>query len=115
MAPQFQKFDDIRGNTLDYLALSRFYGGDYNDQKLCLRELSKSLTDRAYTCYVNLKHGFIHDWRHLVSLLNIKFSYAEAKFTFAELSRTHQYPRVDLNACAKSFDEISLTAVKKMS
>lgn len=40
-----------------------------NDQILGLWELTKSLTDQAYTRYVNLKQGVVHDSKHLVSTI----------------------------------------------
>lgn len=54
--------------------------------ELYMREFSKSLTDRAYTWYVNLRASSVHDWEHLVSLYNVKFFYVEAKFSLSELS-----------------------------
>lgn len=54
--PKFQKFDGRKGNTKEHV--SRFLDllGKYaKDPELCLREFSKSLTDRAYTWYFNLK------------------------------------------------------------
>lgn len=56
-----------------------------HDATLCLRELSKSLTDRAYTWYVNQKLGLLRDSEYLVSLFNFKFFSNEAKFSHAEL------------------------------
>lgn len=46
-----------------------------HDAKLCLQELSKSLNDRAYNWYLNLKLGSIHGWEHLVTVFNTKFPY----------------------------------------
>lgn len=56
-----------------------------NDIKLCLREFSKSLTDRAYTCYLNAKSGSIQDWDHMVSTVNTNFFYTEANYTVVQL------------------------------
>lgn len=58
---------------------------------LYLRKFSKSLTDRAYTWYDNLKPGSVRDCEHLVSLFFcaeehiLKFFCAEAKFSLVEL------------------------------
>lgn len=51
-----------------------------HDVNLCLREFSKSLTDRAYTWYVNLKPGSVRNWEHLMSMFNAKSFYAKARF-----------------------------------
>lgn len=44
---------------------------------LCLKDFSKSLTDRAYTSYANLKPSTICDWGDIMSLLNAKFYLVE--------------------------------------
>lgn len=60
--PQFQKFDDKQGNTQEHVVhFLDSTGAHANDHGLRLRELSKSLTDHAYTWYVNLKSGYAHD------------------------------------------------------
>lgn len=76
----------------------------YNPE-LCLREFSKSLIDRAYIWYLNLKLGSIQDWDHLVNMFNSKFFCGEAKFTLAELGRTRQYSGEDLDVYVKIFHE----------
>lgn len=60
-----------------------FMGRHSNYTDLCLKEISKFLTDRAYTWYASLKPGKIRDWTHFLSLFNAKFFYAEARFTLA--------------------------------
>lgn len=89
----FQRFDGQRGNTIEHIA--RFIDAMRpfaHDPELCLREFSKSLTDRAYAWYLNLKPRSNQDWNHLVTLFNVKFFCGEAKFILAELSRTRQHP-----------------------
>lgn len=76
--------------------------------EFCLREFSKSLTDRTYVWYLNLKPGSIQDWDHLVTLFNDKFFCDEARFTLVELDRTRQYPGEDLNVYMKRFRERAL-------
>lgn len=44
-----------------------------NDSNLFLRELSKSLTNRAYTWMWIFKPWSMHDWEHLVSLVNTDY------------------------------------------
>lgn len=79
-----------------------------HNPELCVREFSKSLIDRAYVWYLNIKPGLIHDWDHLVTLFNVKFFCGEAKFTLAELGRTRQYTGEDLDVYVKRFCERAL-------
>lgn len=72
-------------------------GPDAHNTELYLKEFSKSLTDRTYTWYINLKLGAVQDWGHLMSYFNSKFFYAEARLTLAELSCSRQYSGEDLN------------------
>lgn len=96
-------------NTIEYV--SRFIdaiGPFAHKLELCLREFSKSLTDRAYVWYLYLRPGSIQDWDHLVTLLNAKFLCGEAKFTLAELGRTRQYSGEDLDTYVRRFPERAL-------
>lgn len=79
-----------------------------HNPELCLREFSKSLTNRAYVWNLNLKHGSIQDWDHLVTLFHAKLFCDEAKFTHAELGRTRQYPSEDMDVHVKRFRERAL-------
>lgn len=86
MPPTISKFGGSRGNTREHVVrFLDFTGAHANDVDLCLRELSKLLTDHAYAWYVKLKLGTVHNWEHLVSLFNTKIFHIEAKFTLAEL------------------------------
>lgn len=65
--PKFQKFDRWKGNTREHVI--RFLdsiGSHAQNVDLCLREFLKSLTDKVYTCHVNLKPGMVHDWKHFI-------------------------------------------------
>lgn len=73
-----------------------------------VREFSKSLIDITYTCYVNLKPGMVHDWQHLLFLFNVKFFYAEAKFSLPELSCIPQLSWKGLNIYLKRFHDKAL-------
>lgn len=64
-----------------------------NDEDLYMREFTKSLTEQAYTWYVNLKPWWIHDLEHLGSLFNTKFFCTEAKSTLVEHNRSRRSPR----------------------
>lgn len=75
--PKFQNFDRHKGNTIEHMA--RFFDSmrpHSRDLELCLREFSKSLTDRAYTKYLSLKPGKIQDRAHMVSTFNTKVFFA---------------------------------------
>lgn len=72
---------------------------------LFLKELSKTLTDRAYTLYIHLKRGTTLDCTHLVFMFNFKFFYSEARFTHSRLGRTCQYSNEDLDVYMSKFYE----------
>lgn len=110
--PKFQKFDGHKGNTKEHVARFLDSIGKYaKDQKLYLREFSKSLTDRAYTWYLSLKLGTIQDWEHMVSAFNTKFFFPEAKYTLAELGHTRQYAGEDFDLYVKRFHDKALDYV----
>lgn len=102
--PNFQKFDGRKGNTIEHIArfvdAMRSYA---HSPELCLREFSKSLTDRAYNWYLNLKPGSIQDCDHLVAFFKAKCFCCEARFTLAEPGRTRQHSDEDLDAYVKRF------------
>lgn len=110
--PKFQKFDGHKGNRKEHV--SRFLDslGKYvKDPELCLKEFSKTLSDRAYSWYLSLKPGTIQDWEHVVAAFNTKFFFAEARYTLAELGRTRQYPGKDLDLYVKRFHDKTLDCV----
>lgn len=110
--PKFQKFDGHKGNTREHVSHFLYSLEKYaKDPELCLKEFSKSLTDRAYTWYLNLKPGTIQDWDHMVATFNTKFFFAEAKYTLAELGRTRQYAGEDLDLYVKRFHDKALEYV----
>lgn len=74
---KFQKFDRRKEIKEHVLRILYSMGPFSHDATVCLKEFSKSLTDRAYTWYVNLKLGSVRDFEHLVSLFNSKFFCAE--------------------------------------
>lgn len=104
--PNFQKFDGRKENTIEHIARFVDAMGSYaHSPELCLREFSKSLTDRAYNWCLNLKPGSIQDCDHLVAFFNAKFFCDEARFTLVELGRTRQNLDEDLDAYVKRFRE----------
>lgn len=44
-----------------------------HDIDLCLKLFLKSLTDRTYTWYINLKPDAVRDWVHFITQFNSKF------------------------------------------
>lgn len=104
--PNFQRFDSRKGNTIEHVSrFSAAMGPLAHNPEQCLREFSKSLTNRAYVWFLNLKPGSNHDWDYLVTLFNAKFFCGEAKFTLAELGQTRQYQGEDLDIYVKRFSE----------
>lgn len=71
---KFQKYDGQSGDSREHVVRFLDLMGLFtHNVGLCLRVFSKSLTDRAYTWYINLKPGTMRDSRHFVSLFNAKF------------------------------------------
>lgn len=69
---------------------------------LCLNEFSKSLTNKAYTWYANLKPRSKREFEHLVSLFNSKFFCADAKFSLFQTQPHTSAPRGSLgHLCEK--------------
>lgn len=84
---KFLKFDGQEGDSKEHVrhfldSMGAFARGD----ALCLRELSKSLIDRAYTRYANLMPGSAQNFGHLISLFNTKFFYTKVKLSLAKLA-----------------------------
>lgn len=104
---KLQLFDGRRGNTWDHIVRFLDLMDPFaHDIELCLREFSKSLTDRAYTMYVNLKPGSVHYWEQLLSISSTKFVCVEPKISFlfwAKLSLLRQYPGQDLDLYIRRF------------
>ncbi|MBA0597633.1 hypothetical protein Gorai_007434, partial [Gossypium raimondii] len=49
------------------------------DDDLKLREFSKSLTEKAYTWYVNLKPIFVESWNQMCAIFGEKFFSTQEK------------------------------------
>ena len=62
---------------------------------LCLRELSKSLTDRAYTWYSTLQPGSIATWDDMVESFCSKYFHGEEKVTILTLTIPSKSPPKD--------------------
>ena len=56
----FTQYDGRKGSTIEHVSKFIDIVGPYTvDKDLCLREFSKSLCDRVYTWYIDLKPGSI--------------------------------------------------------
>ena len=65
--PIFVNYDGRKGNAIEHV--NKFLdtvGQHAGNEELCLREFSKSLTDRAYTWYTRLPPGSIRTWDEMV-------------------------------------------------
>ena len=65
--PIFVRYDGRKGNVIEHV--NKFLdtmGQHAGNEELCLREFSKSLTDRSYTWYTRLLPGSIRTWDEMV-------------------------------------------------
>ena len=77
------------------------------DEDLCLREISKSLCDQAYTWYIGLKSRSIPTWDDTVDVFCIKYFRGEETITFATLQVTKQKNGEDLMEYIKRIRDIA--------
>ncbi|GMP49503.1 hypothetical protein CsSME_00016453 [Camellia sinensis var. sinensis] len=80
--PKFIKFDGKQGNAREQVV--RFIetlGVHGSDHSLCLWEFFKSLTERAYSWYVNLAPNSIKSWEEMVNKFHTKFFQVQEKVT----------------------------------
>ncbi|XP_028063532.1 uncharacterized protein LOC114266798 [Camellia sinensis] len=95
--PKFIKFNRKQGNTREHVV--RFietlgvYGSDHS---LRLREFSKSLTERAYSWYVNLAPNSIKSWEEMVNKFHTKFFQVQEKVITLTLGRDIQKEGEDI-------------------
>ncbi|CAL2265591.1 unnamed protein product [Prunus armeniaca] len=88
-APSFVLFDGRNGSPKEHV--NRFIdalGPHASDHNLCLREFSKSLTDRAYTWYTTLALGSICSWEDLASRFCKKYLQHLERVTTTQLNNT---------------------------
>ena len=105
----FTQYDGRRGSAIEYV--NKFINtlGPYVANKdLCLREFSKSLCDRAYTLYTNLKLGSILTWDDKVDVFCTEYFRGEEIVTLATLQATKQRSSKDLMEYIKRFKDIAL-------
>uniref|UniRef100_A0A2N9H763 Integrase catalytic domain-containing protein n=1 Tax=Fagus sylvatica TaxID=28930 RepID=A0A2N9H763_FAGSY len=107
--PTFTQYDGRKGNATEYV--SKFLdamGPHAGNGNLCLREFSKSLTDRAYTWYTTLKPDFVRTWDDMVEVFCTKYFHVEDKITLLTLHNTKQGPTEGLLAYIKRFKDAAL-------
>ena len=78
------------------------------DGELCLREFSKSLTDRAYTWYSTLQPNSIPTWEDMEESFCTKYFHGEEKVTIITLHNTKQKPSEGLLDFIWRFRDIAL-------
>ena len=89
--PKLRKFDGRKGNPREHIVSYIDDLGKYvDDENLRLREFSKSLTDKAYSWFVNLLANSIKDWDELVNAFCTKFFIAAPKVEIVDLSKDPQ-------------------------
>ncbi|XP_026433074.1 uncharacterized protein LOC113330482 [Papaver somniferum] len=79
-----------------------------NDEKLCLKELPKSLTGTTYSWYDNLKEESVDSWKTLSTLFLGKFYSAERKITAIDLSMSRQRVGEDIGKYISRFRRLTL-------
>jgi hypothetical protein len=105
----FTQYNGHKGNTTEHV--SKFldamvpHAGNGN---LCLREFSKSLTDRAYTWYTTLKSDSVRTWDDMVEVFCTKYFHVEDKITLLTLHNTKQGPTKGLLPYIKRFRDAAL-------
>ena len=91
--PIFALYDGRKGNALEHVSKFMDSMGPFvGDRELCLREFSKSLTDRAYTWYSTLQPNSIPTWEDMVEIFCTKYFHGEEKVTIITLHNSKQKP-----------------------
>ena len=78
------------------------------DRELCLREFSKSLTNRAYTWYSTLQPNSIPTWEAIVESFCTKYFRGEEKVTIITLHNSKQKPSEGLLDFIRRFWDTAL-------
>ena len=78
------------------------------DRELCLREFSKSLTNRAYTWYSTLQPNSIPTWEDIVESFCTKYFCGEEKVTIITLHNSKQKPSEGLLDFIRRFRDTAL-------
>ena len=87
----FSLYDGKKGNAIEHVKKFLDSMGPFaRNGDLCMREFSKSLTDRAYTWYSTLQLGSITTWDDMVESFYSKYFHGEEKVTILTLHNTKQ-------------------------
>ena len=78
------------------------------DRELCLREFSKSLTDRAYTWYSTLQPNSIPTWEDMVEGFCTKYFHGEEMVTIITFHNSKQKPSKGLLDFIRRFRDTTL-------
>ena len=91
--PTFALYDGRKGNAMEHISKFMDSMGPFaGDGELCLREFSKSLTNRAYTWYSTLQPNSIPTWEDMVESLCTNYFHGEEKVTIITLHNLKQKP-----------------------
>ena len=109
VSPKFMLFNGKKGSAkehlLKFIETLEVYG---LDDDLKLKEFSKSLTEKAYTWYVNLPPGSVDSWGSMCKMFLEKFFSTQERVTLTDMGRTRQKPKEDLMDYIERFRERSL-------
>ncbi|KAF7132367.1 hypothetical protein RHSIM_Rhsim09G0043700 [Rhododendron simsii] len=98
-----QKERNAKENAVRFVDNLGIHSGDCN---LRLRELSKSVTDKAYSWYANLAPCLVLSWEDMVKQFYSKFFYVEDRLMTVQLMKVTKRPSKDLNAYVHRFREL---------
>ncbi|XP_028112587.1 uncharacterized protein LOC114310695 [Camellia sinensis] len=100
------KFDGKQGNAREQVVrFIKTLGVHGSDHSLSLREFSKSLTERAYSWYVNLAPNSIKSGEEMVNKFHTKFFQVQEKVTTPTLGRDDQKEGEDILDYVKRFQD----------
>ena len=89
----FALYDGRKGNAVEHVSKFMDSMGPYaGDRELCLREFSKSLTNRAYMWYSTLHPNSIPTWEDMMESFCTKYFHGKEKVTIITLHNTKQKP-----------------------
>ena len=107
--PKLRKFDRRKGNPREHIVSYIDDLGKYaDDENLRLREFSKSLTDKAYSWFVNLPANSIKNWDELVNAFCTKIFISAPNVEIADLSKEPQSKNESPSSYVVRFKERTL-------
>ena len=107
--PTFALYDGRKENAMEHVSKFMDSMGPFvGDRELCLREFSKSLTDRAYIWYSTLQPNSIPTWEDMVESFCIKYFHGEEKVTIITLHNLKQKPSEWLIDFIRQFRDTTL-------